>query len=38
VVAQRTLRQKMNRAFGQLPAFPAKSQLASLIIKEQATC
>jgi hypothetical protein len=38
VVAQRTLRQKMNKAFGQLPAFPAKSQLASLIIKEQATC
>ena len=38
VVVQRTLRQKMNRVFGQLPAFPAKSQLASLIIKEQATC
>jgi uncharacterized protein YigA (DUF484 family) len=38
VVAQRTLRQKMNKAFGQLPAFPAKSQLAALIIKEQATC
>src|ERR1700679_3219251 len=38
VVSQRTLRQKMNKDFGQLPAFPAKSQLASLIIKEQATC
>jgi hypothetical protein len=37
-VAQRTLRQKMNKALGQLPAFPAKSHLAALIIKEQATC
>ena len=34
----RTLRQKVNNAFGQLSIFPAKPNLVPLVVKEQATC
>jgi hypothetical protein len=38
-VGQRNLRQKANRAWGQLPGVAqAKSNLISLIVKEQPTC
>ena len=34
----RTLRQRVNRAFGQLPMFPAKPNLVPLVIKEEMSC
>lgn len=34
----KTLRQKVNNALGQLSIFPAKPNLVSLAVKEQATC
>jgi len=36
--APRTLRQKVNNAFGQLSIFPAKPNLVAMAVKEQATC
>ncbi len=34
----KTLRQKVNHAFGQWSVFPAKPNLVALAVKEQATC
>jgi hypothetical protein len=36
--APKTLRQKVNRALGQWPLFPAKPEMVPMVIKEQATC
>ena len=36
--APKTLRQKVNRALGQWPMFPAKPGMIPMAIKEQATC
>ncbi|HXA44753.1 MAG TPA: hypothetical protein VNZ25_04555 [Candidatus Angelobacter sp.] len=36
--APRTLRQRVNKAFGQLPMFPAKPNLVPLVIKEEMSC
>ena len=34
----KTLRQKVNNAFGQLSIFPAKPNLVTLAVKERAAC
>jgi hypothetical protein len=36
--APRTLRQKVNKAIGQLSMFPAKPNLVPLVIKEEMSC